>query len=290
VALAQTARVMDPDLQEPLSPELVLVCPELREFALTRDSQVPPPPRRPGGLATPPIPIRSASTSPHTSRQSARPFLPSGTPRPTTVFSPNVPRPVPRQRTTVRKLSRSVATIAALAVVALAVLPHSPFRLPIDSPKERGSSVTSASVGQPTNTVTGATSPTKRTHRTPDPAGKRATVPARVRHARSPRPAGSTAPSPGASAGASPTAPTHSETEAERHVLASPGFFHRLAGGGELVDRATRLFRPNASVRCSTRSPKRHRAHTFDCTVRRGRVAFHVRYIATGPTSFRLLP
>jgi hypothetical protein len=291
VAVARTVRVVTPDLQEPLSPELVLACPELREFALERASPVPPVPVGPGPHPAPPVhtwfksmprpPSHAPAPHPLSSWRRGRVALPPPGPLPQ--------RPARTRGTAVRTLSRSAAPIVALAVVALAVLSNGSFRLHIGPPKHGASSPTTTSAMETGPTASGTAHPARHEQQPSRLAVTHETRRPRVHRAQPPHGARSTNASRSAAPVASRAAPTHSEVEAERNVLASPGFFLRRLGATQLVDQATRLFRPGTAVMCSTGSPDRHRAHIFDCAVRRGHVTVRARYIAAGTTSFRLL-
>jgi hypothetical protein len=77
--------------------------------------------------------------------------------------------------------------------------------------------------------------------------------------------------------------------EAERNVLRSPRFFLDQGGAvATLVDPATRIFRANTTINCSVTQRRRNGSWERICTVRRGRVSIRVRYVPTGPSSFRL--
>ncbi len=278
-------------MQEPLSPELVLVCPELRELALERPSPVP---RLLAGPESHPhrnIRTRLEAT-PHPPSRPPAPYpLPSG--RPARVELPTGPlrqRPPRIRGTPVLTLSRSAATIVALAVIALAVLSNGLFRFHTGPPKHGASSSTTASAIQARPKAGGTAHPAKHEQQPSRRAATHGIRRPRVHRAQSPHGAGSMNAGRSLAPVASPAPPTHFEVEAERNVLASPGFFLRRAAATKLVDQATRLFRPGTAVICSTGSPDRHRAHIFECAVRRSHVTVRLRYIATGPSSFRLLP
>jgi hypothetical protein len=79
------------------------------------------------------------------------------------------------------------------------------------------------------------------------------------------------------------------EIEAERNVLRSPRVVLAKAAGARFVDRATKVFLPNTRVVCSSRPPRRKRAHIFVCTMSHEGFAVHFDYIATGRHLFRLV-
>jgi hypothetical protein len=290
--VTRTARVVTPDPQEPLSPELVLACPELREFALERASPDPPLPVGPRPHPAPPLHTWFESTPRPPSRAPAPHPLPSRTPGRVALPPPGpLPqRPARTRGTAVRTLSRSAAPIVALAVIALAVLSNGSFHFHIGPSKHGASSSTTTSAMQAGPRASGTAHPATHEQQPSRPAVTHETQRPRVHRAQSPDDARSTNARRSVAPVASPAVPAHSEVEAERNVLGSPGFFLRRPGAAELVDQATRLFRPGTAVMCSTGSPDRHRAHIFDCAVRRGHVTVHARYIAAGTTSFRLLP
>jgi hypothetical protein len=241
-----TTPVLSP--AEPVSPELVLVSPELREAALARLREFP-----------------SAARTPVEERLWRYQEL-----------RPSSARPARRGRRVA-----VVATAIAGAVVAAAALgqaiagdgPRQSERSP-SAPREGGTAPTPAPVPPPVR------APTRR-------AGDRAKTPGETkRPSAKPRHEGRERGRAGVAAGSSPlhsrVQAERNVLQSPRFFLTSG---RRAA---VVVDAATGIFRTNTRVSCAASPPAAAQAHVFVCSVRHGKTRLRVRYTATGKKSFRL--
>lgn len=245
------------DPAEPISPEFVLVSPELREPALARARQFPTAVPR---AATPqPGVARAEAVAPATRPGRGRAFVLGAT---------------------------AGAAVTLAAIVLLPTTRDAPSLVQL--PRDGGGVQTPA----PATTSTGTTVRSARER----PRRARVAVASRPRRARAAtsttsnvvgkasRPA-TAQPKRKPTATAPPTA-RRLARRAERNVLNSPRFFIQLGSRGRrFVDPATRLFRSGVSVRC-TRLPD---ATRLSCIVRRGNASLAVLYLRTSTHSFRLI-
>jgi hypothetical protein len=260
----------DIDPSEPISPELVLVSPELREFALARARTFPTAQSVRTQPTPPPGPEpREVHTAPTADRLRTLP-APLREPKRGDVV-------VARRN---RRIKLAVAAAALIMVTILASAPGLTSQGPTFVQSEpRQSTAGLTNHGHRERTAKARASTTQKRSARSSGAARSSASP-------------TTRPSPSGKLG-SPAAPprpgaSRLEPEAERNVLKSPGFFLEHGGiGAALVDPATKLFRVNTTIKCSATAPGHG---LLVCRVRRGRISVRLRYIATGGKSFRLAP
>jgi hypothetical protein len=252
----------DIDPSEPISPELVLVSPELREFALASARTFPTAQsvRTQSTLPPGPEPLDVAPAAPlaHSLRTLPAP-----------------PEPERRDVVVARRNRRAKLAVAAAALIIVTIIAAAPGL--------RSQVPTFVQSGRRQSTA-GLTDHRQRERRT-----KARISATRKRSARS-SPSPTSRPSPPAKRGSpaprSRPGTFRLERKAERNVLKSPGFFLEHGGSGAaLVDPATKLFHVNTTIKCSATAPGKR---VLVCRVRRGRISVRLRYIVTGRKSFRL--
>lgn len=244
-----TPSTLDP--AKSISPELVLVSPELREAALARGRRFPTPVPR----ASEPLrrvardePVAAIAPATRPGRGLAFPL----------------------------RAAAGAAVVAAVIVGTVALL-STTRDAPSLEPLTHGRGVATTARG---STSAGTTSRPAR-ERSPH---ARAATPKKSVVQKTSRPR--TARPKRATTATVPPAVRRLARRAERNVLNSPLFFVRLgARGSRFVDPATQLFRSRVSIRCSQLRVGTH----LSCIVRRGNASLAVLYLRTSAHSFRLV-
>jgi hypothetical protein len=246
-----------------MSPELVLVSPELRDFAVARARTFPtaqsirtrptPPP------APEPLAVATAAPMAHSLRTQPAPMR-----------EPDRSDVVVSRRN--RRVKLAVAAAALMVATIIAAAPELRSQGPtfVKSERRQGTAGRTDHRQRERRTKARASATRKRSARSSALPASRPSPPAK---------GGSTTPSRGTS---------RLKLEAERNVLKSPGFFLEHGGSGAaLVDPATKLFHVNTTIKCDAATPG---LRVLVCRVRRGRISVRLRYIVTGRKSFRLAP
>jgi hypothetical protein len=279
----------DIDPSEPISPELVLVSPELRELALAC-ARTFPTAQSVRTQPTPPLgpePLRVAPAAPLAHSLPTLPAPAEPEPRevaPTSWTAQQLPtmpaplrEPLPGDEVVARSNRRIKIALAAAALIIVTIIAAGPGltrQRPtlVQSERRQSTAGLTTHPQRERRTKARASATRKRSARSSPSPTSRASPPAgRV----------STAPRPGPGT-------SRLERQAERNVLKSPGFFLEHAGSGAaLVDPATKLFHVNTTIKCSATAPGQR---VLVCRARRGRISVRLRYIVTGRKSFRLAP